>query len=319
MKRLQNRIAESRTALPWTVLLTAAVWTAVCALADDTTSAIGTGRYIIMALLTAVACWQTALLNTHYALMRTFSRMPACSLLVLTVCSLSVFGRETVEGLLTTCLMLGCYHHLFATFQDKQAIGHTFTAFALLSVAALFTPYVLLFVPLLWILLATSLMAFSPRSLVASLLGLALPCWLMLPLYLLRQPSLPERLIPPVSEQLIPLADISQWQPEEATTISFVALLFLLGTLNFLYTSHHESIKTRMLFRVFITTGILTLLLILVQPQRLSLLLPLLIAQTAPLIAHFITFTNSRLTNLMFIAMLTTAALLTALSLWKIS
>jgi hypothetical protein len=51
-------------------------------------------------------------------------------------------------------------------------------------------------------------------------------------------------------------------------------------------------------------------------PQYYDFLLRLLIINTAPLIAHFLTLTNTRITNIAFYVICATALILTAINLW---
>ena len=62
-----------------------------------------------------------------------------------------------------------------------------------------------------------------------------------------------------------------------------------------------------MYYDVFILHGIAAIVFAVLQPQYFDLLLTVLIVCTSPVIAHFVTHTHKRITNITFIAILALA------------
>ena len=87
VKRLQNRIAQSRWALPITIIY----GLVVCL----TVELMGYGQWMTFALL-LVATLMMAELNNGYSLIRIYSRMVSCSFMVMITMSLTLFESVTV-------------------------------------------------------------------------------------------------------------------------------------------------------------------------------------------------------------------------------
>lgn len=83
-KRLQNKVAESRFALPVTAIYATLAWLAG--------GLAGNGMYIQFALFAASA-FMMMMLNNHNSLIRIYSRMVSCTFLVLTAMAAFLFDR----------------------------------------------------------------------------------------------------------------------------------------------------------------------------------------------------------------------------------
>ena len=79
---------------------------------------------------------------------------------------------------------------------------------------------------------------------------------------------------------------------------------------HFLRTSYADKIRTRMIYESFIMLDIVSFLFLVLQPQHEYELEGIMIVCTAPLFAHFITFTKGKLCNITFITILVMAVLL---------
>ena len=66
-------------------------------------------------------------------------------------------------------------------------------------------------------------------------------------------------------------------------------------------TSYLDKIRTRMIFEMFITIDILTIIFIILQPQHINTLLTIMIVNTSCLFAHYIALTKTRVTNIVCI------------------
>ena len=72
----------------------------------------------------------------------------------------------------------------------------------------------------------------------------------------------------------------------------------------------------REIYYSFILIAAYSLLLVLIQPQCYDMVIHVLILVVSPMIAHFFALTQSRFTNILFIATVTVTLLLTGLNLW---
>lgn len=130
MKRLQNKIAESRFALPVVAVYTAAMWLAGGIIARQ--------QYVEFALF-AVSAYLMAEMNNRNALIRIYSRMVSCSFLVFGTMAWSASNLQTSATLDTWLVQLcfiAAYLTLFSCYQDKRAQGKMFYAFMFIGVAS---------------------------------------------------------------------------------------------------------------------------------------------------------------------------------------
>ena len=301
MKRLQNKIAESRYALPVAAILTTALW-ASAGLKED--------RLWIPFATLALSVLLMARLNDAYTLMRIYSRMVSCCLMAFTWMALSTF-QNTANGLILLCVITA-YQFLFAAYQDKHAPGYIFFAFTAFGCASFIFPQIVFFIPVLWILLITRIMAFSWRNIMASLLGLLFPYWIAAGWYVYdgQVENLLNILLP--GELFSPLADYQSLPLSAMLNLSFLLILAVIGIIHFLSGSYKDKIKTRMFYEIFITMTLCCFVFIALQPHYYEMLLPILLVNEAPLVAHFVTFSNSRLSNITVIFMFLITLALTA-------
>ena len=99
-------------------------------------------------------------------------------------------------------------------------------------------------------------------------------------------------------------------------TVASVALVSLIGIIHYLRSSRNDKIRNRMIYEMVIVVDLFTIACIVLQPQHADNLLPILIINTAALIAHFITLTRTAATNIVFCVLLLASVLLTVCNLW---
>lgn len=305
IKRLQNRIAESRIALPFTALLVIPAWIGTGVLRDDV---------LPQFALTVVASYVMVELNNVNALIRIYSRMVSCSFLML--CAITAALYASVESCTVELCTAAAYLILFHAYQDKRSPGITYFAFLSLGVASMMFVQILYFVPFLWLLMATNLMMMSSRNFVASILGLITPYWFA-GLYYLYEGNLTTPL--QHFAELGQFGSLSQYlsidSHQVATTI-FIVIVAVTGIVHFLRTSYNDKIRTRMLFESFITMDIIAMLFLILQPQHYKELTAIIIVNTSPLIGHYIALTRTFITDLSFKLMIIIAIALTAYNIW---
>ena len=307
-KRLQNTIAESIWALPIVSIYSLAA----CLISGKDTITMG----FQLAMLT-VSAYMMVELNNANSLIRVYSRMMSSSFLVMTVMSLFLF-KSVAIGFVQLCAISSLLL-LFKTYQDPNATGRVFYAFFALGATSIFFVQILFFVPIIWVLMAVNLMAFSPKTLAASLIGIIAPYWFLVAYYAYMD------MLPQLCTHFLGLLLFAKpfcfasLNDHHIVTLVFITLLALVGTVHFLIYSYQDRIKARLFFEMFITLNICCLLFILLQPQHFDYLLSMMIIFTAPLIGHFITLTHSRLSNLFFLIILFVSLFITAYNSWTYS
>lgn len=302
MKRLQNRISESRFALPITAVYALGAWLVMCAVSGRT--------YAELAVF-ALSAYLMVELNNRNALIRVYSRMVSCTFLVLGTMTAPVTG--SVEVVIVQLCFIAAYLTLFASYQDKRAQGRMFYAFMFIGIASVIFPQSLFFVPVLWVLIGTNLMAMSWRNFWASAIGLTAPYWFMAGYWAMTggfEATLPHpgiRLWTPITEPYT-----TTISPDMAVTFGFTLLLAAVGAIHFLRNSYKDKIRTRMLYETLITLTAFAALLAVAQPMHADMLTAILIVNSSVLAGHFFALTGTRFTNMAFI-ILTVLALLATL------
>lgn len=305
VKRFQNRVAESRIALP----VTGVYAFAVCALGG-----LFTEQLWVQFVLLAVSSFLMMELNNVNALIRIYSRMVSCSFLVLAVMS-QYLVVDVRCGIVQACF-IAFYLFLFSAYQDNRAMGRVFYAFLMLGIASTMFVQILFFVPLVWVLLCTNLMVRSFRAFVSSLFGLLVPYWFMVAYYLY---------IDDVDSLLDHFLQIAQFGPvlgwmdmpvSHILTAAYVAILAVAGMIHFRLNNYKDKIRTRMLFEIFSVLALAAIVFMILQPQHIDYLLALLIVSTSPMIGHYIALTNTFITNISFYVMLVVALIITCVNLW---
>ena len=305
IKRTQNRIAESRWALP----ICAAYTLLICLISG----LFSEGIWAQLAL-TAIATLLMVELNNRNSLIRIYSRMVSCSFLVMTM--MTPHKIESIDGCIVSMCFVAFYLALCNAYQDKKATGYVLWAFAAIGVASIVWIQILLFIPVLWVLTATNILAMSLRTFVTSILGVIMPYWFLSAYYIYIGD------IMPIVDHI---ATIANFEPlfiykncsiNDFLPLCFIILLAITGSIHFLRTSYKDKIRTRMIYEMFITMTVATIVLILLQPQHANIATHLLIISTAPLIGHFLALTSTKITNIASLTFMAIALVITVLNLW---
>ena len=248
IKRTQNRIAESRWALP----ICAAYTLLICIISG----LFAEGIWVQLAL-TAVATLLMVELNNRNSLIRIYSRMVSCSFLVLTM--MTPHKIESTEGCIVSMCFVAFYIALFHAYQDKKATGYMLWAFTAIGIASTVWIQILLFVPVLWVLTGTNILALSLRTFVASIMGILLPYWFISAYYIYMGD------ITPLVNHVVAIAEFEQpfefynCSINDLLPLGFITLLAITGSIHFLRTSYMDKIRTRMIYEMFITMTIATM------------------------------------------------------------
>ena len=261
-------------------------------------------------------------LNNSNALLRVYSRTVSSSYILLS-CAACFLFNSTSGSIVSLCVIASCLC-AFRTFQDKEATGWTLYSFLCIGMASLVFPLVLVYVPFFWLFMKVQINSLSWRTFMASLLGLLTPYWFALAYFLIKHTSVEsittwwtaftERL-----QLYFPLPhtfELSAFTVNQTITYIFVTLLLFTGIIHYWRDSINDKIRTRQLYGCFIILGIVTAVLIPLMPTCYDGLFQILIISTSPLIAHFVTLTHTKVTNVAFHVILALILLLTVFNLW---
>ena len=304
-KRRQERFALSRFALPVT-----AIYGALATLAA------GVIEQELWLQTTALfaATIMMVFMNNRYSLIRVYSRMVSCSYLVLM--TMATFLFPSIHGAIIEVAFIAACMFLFNAYQNPHGAGAVFYAFAMIGISSIFFVQILYYVPILWFILATNILALSTRTIAASIIGLIIPYWFVAGYY--ASTGNMQAFIDHFCDlaKFGKLFDYSMINNHQAVTFIFIAILGITGTIHFLRNSYNDKIKTRMLYESFIAFEIATIVFTILQPQHFDFLLRILIISTAVLIGHFITLTHTWITNIAFHLIIVITLLITAYNLW---
>lgn len=307
IKRVQNKVAESRLTLPVTALFGIGIWLL---------GGLIQHHWWIQFVCYALSTLLMVEINRGNALIRISSRSVSATFIILSCVACYLFpSMET--GITMLCLTVSLLI-LLKTFQDPEAVGWTFYTFLLIGLISLMKVQALWLVPLYWLVMASCISSFSWRTFMASLLGLILPYFYLLGIVIFRFKDD----LSPFTNHFLPLGDFifpygyAQIPLSHSLTYGFLLILTLTGIIHFLRTSYNDKIRTRQFYYTFMLFDLAVFILIALQPQHFDLLLPLAIISTSPLIAHFITLTHTRITNIAFFVIIIAALVLIGFNLW---
>jgi hypothetical protein len=305
-KRFQNTVMESKMLFPFTVVIAAA--------AIYLAGLVEGGWWIQTACL-VVSVMLMGELNSSNQLLRVVSQSTPSMYLLLVAVAIYLF--PDIECSIMQLCMIALWYMLFHCRQHDESPGWVFYGFFCVGLASMVFVPVLWYVPVFWILMATCLRALTARAFFASLLGLITPYWIGGPFILYLQG--PDVVLTHFSQlwTFEPLGDWSMLGIQEWMAIGWTTLLTVIGICHYLNSGYQDKIRTRLLHEVFITSALITIAAIALQPQHHKLWLSILIVNASPLIAHYLTLTHTWLTNISYhLIIIITLAIIT-LNVWK--
>ena len=233
IKRLQNRIAESRYTLAVTAFYSIIIWL-IAGLVSQ--------QWWIQFGCFVVSAWMMMMINRENLLIRIYSRLVSSAYLVLTCAAVFLFASRAcaimqMGAAISLYLLWHCY-------QDREAVGWTFYTFLSLGIGSIMQSQVLYYLPIYWIIMAWFTYSLSWRTFFASILGLLTPYWFCLPYYALQG----ENCLDILSSHLSTLFDIATLPDYSVLTItkvvylSFLMMLMVIGSFHFITTSYRDTI-----------------------------------------------------------------------------
>ena len=134
--------------------------------------------YLVAFVCLAMTSVMMGQLNSVNALIRIYSRMIMCSFLVITCIATFLFS-DIRTALVSLCSAI-FYIFLFHCYQDKNSPGYIYYAYLAIGLASVFWVQILFFLPVLWVVTSTNILALNFRNFIASLLGVLTPYWFLL-------------------------------------------------------------------------------------------------------------------------------------------
>ena len=228
--------------------------------------------------------------------------MVSCSFLALV--TMAALPHPELKVSIVILCIIAFYLILWNGYQDHQSTGWTFYAFFCIGLASTVFIQIGYYLPFLWLMMTFFTNSFSIRTFLASIIGVITPYWFALGYYVYTNDL--QGLIDHFAAFIDyhELFDYSLVTGHQIINFAFIILLGIIGMIHFLRTSYADKIRTRMIYESLIMLNVVTLIFLFLQPQHDKELGGIMIVNTSPLIAHFITFTKGRVTNITFIGII---------------
>ena len=254
-------------------------------------------------------------INSKNLLIRIYSRSVSVAFIFLSCAAVFLFPSWT-GGIVQLCC-IAALMLLFDSYQDQAAVWNVYYAFLFLGISSMFDATIVFYLPLLWIMMKIIVYTLSWRTFFASLLGLATPYWFMTGWLIWQKNGDLHAII-----SLFDVQDILQF-PFDFSFVSlscqlimaFATLLLVIGSIHFIHSSFRDKIRVRQIYYGFITLGLYSLAILVLQPHN-EQALRMLIFAASPLTGHYWALTNSRISNILFIVLTVALIALTAFNLW---
>ena len=306
-KRIQNVVAESRRTLPLTMVYAIAVWL-LAGLVKE--------QWWIQFACFAASVFLMMELNNQNLLIRIYSRTVSCAYIVLTCVAVFLFPSVS-SAILQFCAITSLFL-LFQTYLDKTATGKIFYVFLFISLASLVDVKVFYYLPVYWVMMGVTVYSLSWRTVFASLIGVITPYWFTLAWTIWHQNGDITTWLQHFTAlgQLEAPFDYTVLTLQQILLLAFLIVMFLLGSIHFIATSYKDKIRVRQIYYSFMLLTFYSYAIIILQPTLYDMVIHMMIITTSPIIAHFISLTSSKLTNIIFFLLVGIALALTGMNLW---
>lgn len=237
----------------------------------------------------AVAVVLTFLLresNNHFQWIRVRSRMTSSTFLMLATVCLPCHSLSWAW--IPPFCLLGAYDLLFAALSQRRPAGYVFHAFLLLTLGTAVWPQMAFMLPLFMWQLGFRLHILSWRTFFAALLGIAFPLWLYFA-WSLWTDSVPTMFAFLQICRMWSVPDLTQWASAPRFYFAFIMVCAFFGLLHYARARFRDKKIVRDMHYVMISHELLLLVLMVLFPADFSLMLPVVLLNTAPLLSHYFT------------------------------
>lgn len=332
-KKLQNQVTAGRFTLPVVILICTLCWVSTYFLFPDLMTAPtqenlssfwqsardfllpGWAERIVSFLVYAVIGYFLIELNNQFGIIRMRASMQtAIDFLLVTACPEM---HLLYAGDIAALAFLISIYFLFKSYQQSRAAGYLFYSFLFIGAGSILFPQ-LTVLSVLWLFEAYRFQALTPRSFCGALLGWMLPYWMLFghaffynEMELFYRPFI----------ELTTFGDVFNLQilqTWELAVLGYLLVLFIVSAVHCIAAGFEDKIRTRAYLQFLIDLTIFLFLLIAIQPNYCSDLLPLLMISCSILIGHFFVLTNSKSSNVFFIVSLVSLILLFAFNIWTL-
>lgn len=332
-KKLQNQVTAGRFTLPVVILICTLCWVSTYFLFPDLMTAPtqenlssfwqsardfllpGWAERIVSFLVYAVIGYFLIELNNQFGIIRMRASMQtAIYFLLVTACPEM---HLLYAGDIAALAFLISIYFLFKSYQQSRAAGYLFYSFLFIGAGSILFPQ-LTVLSVLWLFEAYRFQALTPRSFCGALLGWILPYWMLFghaffynEMELFYRPFI----------ELTTFGDVFNLQilqTWELAVLGYLLVLFIVSAVHCIAAGFEDKIRTRAYLQFLIDLTIFLFLLIAIQPNYCSDLLPLLMISCSILIGHFFVLTNSKSSNVFFIVSLVSLILLFVFNIWTL-
>lgn len=302
MKYFQNKVSESSFTLPIVAILVVLASVAVVIFSHGDWMSLPLMAFSTVAMLE---------MNNRNLLLRIRSRMVSTTFLLLTMMCGWV-NADWHIAFIQMCFVGFSFLALLTT-QDRSSAGRIFYAFLFLSAGSMIWQGLLWLLPFLLFLFVVPLYAFSSKTISAFIMALLLP-YLLYALYLIYNnigdyEMLADNVLPKLSTDVF--LDYTCVTIGVTLNYTVLVLLTILGTIHFIHKAYMDKIRTRICYHFFISFAWIIIVFAAVAPVYAQYLLPILCVPLAPLLAHYLALTSSKLTNISFFVIISIILLVT--------
>ena len=248
-------------------------------------------------LVAAMAVLATHINTTHVFIRRKTVLLPAVIILLFSCHSIfMLMSAEHVSALLLILIIF----LLFGAYNNMGKQIYAFKVSFLLALGSLFTPALLIFLPILWIALGM-MRCFNFKSLLASLLGVFILYFPAFSYYFLTD-SLDIFLMPFTSVNVQQLADFPFYQLNVGSWVALgfsIVLLVIVASDNYI-NRHKDKIKTRAYLRLLSFLVTFSILAYLFLNINFAVYLFIALVSAAFLLSHFFSLAEKRGTVILF-------------------
>ncbi len=307
-KNLQSLIATGRFTLPAAILISVCCWAVTGILMG-----MPLARLLPGFALCGLVGYLLVEMNNAFALIRVrASAQTALYSLLVSICP-ALYGCYSGQAA-SACFLLALIF-LFRSYQGENAPPYLFHTFAFMGTGSLFVPQLTYLIPVMWIG-AYNFRSLNIKSWVASIIGWALPYWLLFG-YAYLTDRLDLFFAPFVAlTHFTPVALLSD--ASQIATLSYVFLLFGVGAIHAVALGGEDKLSTRSYLHFLVLLGVCCFVFIGLQPALYNHLLPLLWICVSILGGRLFILTHGRIANLFFVCAVIGFFLLFAFNLWTL-
>ena len=164
--------------------------------------------------------------------------------------------------------------------------------------------------------MATQLLSLNWRTWLASIIGLVTPYWFLSLWFIYLRDFTPLVGHFALLGSFMPPSYTAGLNVEQLLIFVFTLILTVMGIWHFWSRSFEDKIRIRLLYGLFTTLALLSLTFTIMQPQLFDPLMRIVFVCASPLIAHYMSLTGSRLTNIVFMVATALALAITAVNLY---